>query len=313
MIGHYWTLRPHVLGRMAAGHAPSARLFSAGVADRRHGTVSVTGLLSVPPGARRCLVVVHGLGGDATSVYAVSAARAAAAAGLACLRLELRGANKSGEDLYSAALTADLEAAIKSPELGSFDELIIIGYSLGGHLVLRFATEPDRSLDRVRGVAAICPPIDLDLGATAFDRTRTLPYRRHILSGLHAMASALARRGRLPLPLHEALSIDRIRAWDERIVAPRFGYASAEAYYAEASVAPHLGSLRVPALLVAAVHDPIVPSETVRAGLARSPGAPIDVRWIEGGGHVGFPATLDLGQATERGLGPQVIAWLTTC
>jgi hypothetical protein len=36
----------------------------------------------------------------------------------------------------------------------------------------------------------------------------------------------------------------------------------------------------------------------------------LDVRWLERGGHVGFPGALDLGQAAPLGLAPQVLRWL---
>ena len=136
-------------------------------------------------------------------------------------------------------------------------------------------------------------------------------YRRHVLSGLKAMYAAVVRRrpgGALP-SLAVARAIDRIRAWDDCIVAPRFGFRSAEHYYAEVSVAHRLACLVRPALLVAATFDPMIPPETVRPALAGEH-ALLDVRWIHEGGHVGFPASFDLGLGGETGLEPQVVRWL---
>jgi predicted alpha/beta-fold hydrolase len=67
----------------------------------------------------------------------------------------------------------------------------------------------------------------------------------------------------------------------------------------------------VPALLVLAEHDPMVPAQTVRPALAGA-SALLDVRWHTRGGHVGFPADLDLGQRAPLGLPSQVRSWLTT-
>jgi predicted alpha/beta-fold hydrolase len=75
-------------------------------------------------------------------------------------------------------------------------------------------------------------------------------------------------------------------------------------------VAPRLHSLRVPSLVVASRHDPLVPAETVRPALeAASPA--LSVSWVEAGGHVYFPKTLDLGQAGPLGLEAQVVSWLS--
>ena len=59
------------------------------------------------------VIIVHGLGGSATSYYARKAAVAAAEAGLDSLRLNLRGADRGGGDYYHAGLIEDLAAAIR--------------------------------------------------------------------------------------------------------------------------------------------------------------------------------------------------------
>lgn len=310
MLGHYWTLRPFLAARLRAPEPPPSRAFGVVVPDERHGSIVLRGLHACPPGARGCVVIVHGLGGDSSSNYAVEAARSAHAMGLASLRLELRGADGSGHDVYHAAISGDVRAALASPELAAFERLYLLGYSLGGHVALRTTTEGSLLDARVRAAAAVCPPIDLELGARAFDGPSSYPYRRHVLASLVPLAHALERRGRLPCTLADAARVTRIRDWDRLVVAPRFGHASVEAYYAEASVAPRLSELARPSLVVAAERDPMVPSRVVRAGLAQSKSALLEVRWIDRGGHVGFPAGLDLGEAAPAGLAPQVLAWL---
>ena len=66
-----------------------------------------------------------------------------------------------------AGLTADLEAAIRSPALEGYEHILLLGYSLGGHIALRYACS--RPNERVRAVAAICSPLDLDRGARHLD------------------------------------------------------------------------------------------------------------------------------------------------
>lgn len=312
--GHYWTIAPVLVH--AARHAlrPRAEVgsapWSASVPDAKFGRARLSGVLHEPPGgaAEGLVIIVHGLGGDLGSHYTVTAARAAAAAGFASLRLNLRGAGGSGEAFYHAGFTDDIHAAIASPELARYERLYLVGYSLGGHLALRSATEP---LDgRVRAVVAVCAPIDLHGGARAIDEPQRFAYRRFVLDALHAHYAAVARRHPLPIPADEARRIHKIREWDERIVAPWFGFDSADHYYAEAGVAPRLQGLALPALIVAAEHDPMIPGSTVRPTLDRLR-APVEVRWIDHGGHVGFPASAHLGLPGPPGLEPQIMAWLT--
>jgi hypothetical protein len=227
---------------------------------------------------------------------------------LDCLRLNLRGADRSGEDYYHAGLTADLEAALASRSLAGYGEILLLGYSLGGHLVLRYATgTPDK---RVRAAAAVCAPVDLDRCCAAIDQPGMWLYRRYLLAGLSRIYARVAERRPVPTPVSVARRIRTLRAWDDAVVAPRHGFASAEDYYAKASVGPRLGDLKVPSLLVVAAHDPMVPWHTLRPWVEGA-SARLAVRKVDDGGHVGFPARLDLGERAPLGLEHQVESWLT--
>ena len=61
-------------------------------------------------------------------------------------------ADGRGEDFYHAGLTVDLEAAIASPELARYQRILILGYSLGGHVVLRYAANPNGSVADIAAV-----------------------------------------------------------------------------------------------------------------------------------------------------------------
>ena len=60
------------------------------------------------------------------------------------MRFNMRGADRSGEDVYHAGTTEDLRAMLRSPALARFRRIHVIGFSLGGHILIRWATEPDR-------------------------------------------------------------------------------------------------------------------------------------------------------------------------
>jgi predicted alpha/beta-fold hydrolase len=112
----------------------------------------------------------------------------------------------------------------------------------------------------------------------------------------------------VPIPLSEARRIRSQREFDDRIVAVRHGFAGVEDYYRRASVGPLLDRLRVPALMVVAEDDPIVPAASLRRYLDPPPPA-LTPRWTKGG-HVAFPARLDLGEPAPPGLESQVVSWL---
>jgi len=307
VAGHLWTVVPALLSRIKAPAQPAARAFRTVCVDPDVGPVYLTGLLSEVGGSETIVLIVHGLSGNALSPYCASAANAAAQAGFSSLRLSLRGADYSGEDILHGGITGDLWAALAAPEIARYRRILLLGYSVGGHIVLRAAIEP---LDvRVLAAAAICPPLDLNRATIAFDHPARRPYRRHIFRGLNRAYAAAAARGRVKVPPALVARARSCRERDSLTVVARFGFRSAEDYYERESVAPRLHRLQIPSLVVASRHDPLVPADTVIPALADASRA-LSAKWVEAGGHVYFPRTLSLGQPGPLGLEPQVINWL---
>ncbi len=283
MRGHLWTVVPNLVDRVIVPEA-RGRAWSTGVADKRFGTITITGRLDTLPGAKDLVIIVHGMGSSARASSVVRSANAARRSGLSVLRLNLRGAMQSGEDIYNAGLVADLEAAVASPELKGYRNLYVLGLSLGGHMVMRYALHPG---PRVRAVAAICSPLDLAASRRHIDSARQAFYRNHLLSGLKSGASAVESHRGVRLAKTRLHKIRTIGQWDEEVVAPRFGFRDVADYYEKASVGPHLNQLAVPSLLLFSSGDPMVRPDDVRPSLAGLP-SHSKVRWL-GGGHVFFP------------------------
>ena len=317
LAAHVQKIAPRLRHALRPQQAPPAAAWCLTVDDPVAGAVRLSGRFTgldeawgwAPGTPRRAVLVVHGLGGSSDSVYARRAAATAAAEGLASLRIDLRGSDRRGEDYYHAGLSGDLHAALASPELAGFDELYAVGYSLGGHIVLRMATE---SADpRLKAVAAVCPPLALAVSAEHIDRRSSAVYRTYLLGGMKDIYAEVAARRDVPCPLPEARRIRFLREWDERVVAPRHGFAGVDDYYQRASVAPRIGELKVPALIVGSDDDPMVPAAAVRPFLAE--GDPmLTFRWLATGGHLGAYRTVDLGLGFHPGLGleRQLYRWL---
>ncbi|HET6585071.1 MAG TPA: alpha/beta fold hydrolase, partial [Nannocystaceae bacterium] len=258
--GHLWTIAPELRDRVRPLHAPASEPWSVVVEDARVGAVRLGGRVRHEPDAQTLLLVVHGLGGSSESPYVRRAAVAAGVLGWSCLRIDLRGADGRGEDVYHAGLWEDLVAGLAERSLARYSRVAVLGFSLGGHVTMRLAlagADP-----RVTAVAAVCAPLDLGASATAFDRRRVWLYRSHVLRALKATVRAVAsRRGSdLGWDLPAIMGVRKIREWDARVVVPRHGFADVDDYYARASAAPRLGELAIPALYIGARHDPMVPA-----------------------------------------------------
>jgi len=310
--GKFWTVAPAAASYFRPPSAPPHEPFRLAVEDPTVGRLVLSGALHAPPAARTLLVALHGLGGSAESSYMRQFATAAVGAGYACLRLNHRGAERAAQDYYHAGLTVDVESVLAAEELARFDHLAVVGFSLGGHVALRYAAERPAATDpRLVSVAAVCAPLDLERGATALDAPAAWLYRRYILPGLQEHLDAVERLRPVPVDRVRRARVRGIREWDDLVVAPRWGFASAEDYYARASVAPILDRIALPAWIVESENDPMVPAWTLQSALARvSPTT--EVTWTPRGGHVGMPADLDLGRPGPRGLHSQLLAWITS-
>lgn len=306
VIGHAWTIAPALRHMVVFESGPSAQEIRVEVQDKTMGRVGLTSQLRKREG-KTLAVLVHGLGGSPDSHYMVEAARDLDAAGLSVLRVALRGADRSGDDFYHAGLREDLDAILAAPELEEFARILVIGFSLGGHMVLRWALDPTD--ERVRAVAAVGSPLDLDAGATAIDSPSKALYRRHVLRGLKDIYGSVARRRPVPTPAGRVDQVRSLREYDRLTVVPRHGFSSVDAYYETQSVGPQLGGLSLPALYVGSRNDPMIPLETVKPALSAAPADKLTVRMSGRGGHVAFPRDLDLGFEGGEGLTRQLLGF----
>lgn len=308
LSGHLWTIAPTLRHRFRPRVAPAAEDWSTVLEDEVVGAVRLNGRYRAHPGADTLVILLHGLGGHAESAYLVDAAIAVERAGRSCLRLCLRGSAGSGEDIYHSGLTADVHAALKHPKFAAYKNIWMMGFSLGGHVALKVATE-DFCDPRVRAVAAVCPPLDLGAVQAWLDAPARKVYREYILRELRTIYAQVDARGRAPTPSKEVRRARTLRDWDSMTVVPRFGFRDAQDYYDSMSVGTRLQELRIPSLLIASQNDPMIPGRQIPALMADLP-ANLEIYHLNQGGHVFFPPTLDIGLGQDTGVAAQALDWL---
>ncbi|HEX7663661.1 MAG TPA: alpha/beta fold hydrolase [Polyangiaceae bacterium] len=248
---------------------------------------------------KTAVVLVHGVGGDVSSKYVVRAAVALHRAGMHAIRLNLRGAGEgihTSSSLYHAGLTVDLRKTIDYLlQKEKVTDVALVGFSLGGNVTLKLAGEWGADYpERVRAMCAISPPLDLVTTGASLERKRSYPYRRYVLDKLKETGETFAQL----YPEKAKYDVSRlkkakvIREYDELVVAPMHGFASARDYYTKQSSGPWLPKIRVPTLLVHAEDDPMIPPHTMKPSLEHVSPA-VTVEWTKLGGHVGFFGSFD--------------------
>lgn len=294
--GDLQTLRNSIVGPPRQGASPVAGAAERLWLDLDDGTGDALAVLLERPAVARpgqpWLVLVHGLGGDETSRYMQASAHHWLARGHVVVRVNLRGAGPSRERCrfqYHAGRTGDLHAALvalagQCPEAVGAG-VVLVGYSLGGNLVLKFAGEAPRGLPLL-AVASVSAPIDLAEAAFRLMAPRNRFYHWHMMRKLRREATA---------PGAEIEEREREAVWaarslyefDDRFVAARAGFANADDYYAGCSALPSLGAVEVPTLALHALDDPWIPA---RPYLEGNWDGRVRAVLATGGGHVGFHA-----------------------
>ena len=186
--------------------------------------------------------------------------------------------------------------------------VILVGYSLGGSVLLKFLAESSArsrkgsmgdapragEVDaltsdlRILGAVTISAPLDLAATSKCLGQPSRWFYQQYLLRRMRKQA------------LHEQADVseDERRAvrgaksiweFDERFTAPRCGFETVDDYYMSNSAGSKLSKIRVPTLLIFARDDPFIPADQY-----------LSVDWqslpqlhpliTETGGHCGFQA-----------------------
>lgn len=235
------------------------------------------------------LVLLHGLEGSAEAGYFASLAQDALLRGFGVHRTNLRtcgGTEDLCETMYHSGLTSDTRHLLQQLQSRRVGPVFLAGFSLGGNVVLKLAGELG-STDLLAGVCAVSTPIDLAMSVKALDRLSNRIYARRFLKRLKAR---VARKSVLSPHLYTGdglASVDSIWDFDDRFTAPLFGFGTAANYYETQSAKGFLDRIRVPALVIAAKDDPLVPFTMYDHPAFRTNPA-LTLLAIENGGHLGF-------------------------
>ena len=246
---------------------------------------------------RLTVILLHGLEGSSNSQYVIGNANKLWAAGMNVVRMNMRncgGTEHLSPTLYHSGLSGDVSAVMEHFVLTrGLRQVAIVGYSMGGNLVLKLVGELGAAAPaELRCAVGVSPAVDLGPSAAALHRPQNRLYERRFLR-------ALLRRFRkkvLIFPhvfdVSRSVGIGSLRDFDDRITALYSGFSGAEDYYFRAAAARVVHRIAIPTLILHALDDPFVhiTPETCRAIAANPSITMIDTAH---GGHCAFLARPD--------------------
>ena len=214
------------------------------------------------PARRLTLVLVHGLEGSSESRYILGVAARAWDAGCNVIRMNMRncgGSESLTPTLYHSGLSGDVGAVVRHyAESFGLERVALVGYSMGGNMVLKLAGEWG-SGPPLFAVAAVCPAIDLAPGADALHEPLNRAYEWRFLKGLKARYARKVEQcpGIYASP-REIGPIRSIRQFDNKIVARYWDFNDADDYYHRAASARVVDRIATPTLILSAQDDPFI-------------------------------------------------------
>lgn len=246
----------------------------------------------VANGALRLAVIAHGLEGNSQRAYVRGMVKALARNGWDAVVWNARGCsgvpNRRLRFTHSGA-TEDLHTVIVHlTATRAYAELVLIGFSLGGNLTLKYLGERHRELHpRIKKAVAFSVPCDLASGSLQLARPTNQIYMRHFLLSLRQKIRAKMKLMPGRINDRDYGKLSTFKDFDDRYTAPIHGFADAEDYWRRCSCRPVLGNISIPTLLINARNDPFLAATCYPVAEAEA-NPNLHLEMPASGGHVGF-------------------------
>ena len=242
--------------------------------------------------SQKLVIVLSGLEGNSQKRYMRGAMSLFSKNGYHVVALNHRSC--SGEDnrllgTYHTGFTTDLRFLVERlTQEKKYDEIILVGYSLGGNVVLKYAGEESAYINpTIKKVIGISVPTELGTSSKFFERYYNYVYMQKFFLTLKPKAKVKAQKFPGAFNLQKVLAAKAFTDFDEHFTAPTHGFKNAIDYYTQSSSLPYLEKINIPTLLIIAKDDTFVSPESYPIELA-SKSKSFHFISPETGGHCGF-------------------------
>ncbi len=243
-------------------------------------------------GSKSLVLLIHGLEGSSQSNYMITTSNYLNKKGFDTVCMNLRGC--SGEDnlllgTYHSGKTDDVDFIIKYLNKNySYDEIILVGFSLGGNLTLKYLGEFSDIPSQVKGGVAVSVPVDLTSSQAELNKLKNKIYLNEFLKTMKL--KLLKKAEKFPdFKLNKELlfKASKFRHLEKQYTVPVFGFESSEDYWQKASSKPFIPEIKVPTLLINALNDSFLSKECFPTKEAKNM-KNFYLLTPNYGGHVGF-------------------------
>ena len=256
-------------------------------------------------GSETLILLIHGLEGSSASKYIVSNTNHLNNKGLDTVCFNLRGC--SGEDnllltTYHSGKTEDVDFVVNHLlENYNYKNIVIVGFSLGGNLTLKYLGEKGDYLPPiVKGGIAASVPIDIGSAEKEMDKLKNKFYMEVFFKTMKN--KVLEKAHKFPeykLDKDKLFKATKFKHLEHLYTVPVFGFKNPEDYWEKASSKPYLANIKRPTLLINSKDDTFLSKECYPYEEAESSNF-FYFEETKYGGHCGFMSSFK----------PQENSWL---
>lgn len=245
-------------------------------------------------GSNKLVILSHGLEGNSGSSYILRMAKHMNENNYDVLAWNYRGC--SGEMnkqfiTYHSGFTQDLHEVLQHVVTNKkhYKEIVLIGFSLGGNVTLKYLGEQQKNLfPQIQKAVVFSVPCDLKSGAEKLAKPISKIYMQRFLDSFEPKFREKNKLFPNRLKLDNYHKIKDFFAFDNTFTAPMYGFKDVYDYYEKASSKPYIQHITCKTLIINAQNDPFLGKGCYPVKEAEA-SKNVFLEIPRNGGHVGFP------------------------
>ncbi len=239
---------------------------------------------------KRLVILSHGLEGSSSSQYIIAMSNLMSQNEFDVCALNYRscsGEMNRTKTMYHSGFTEDLHMIVSTLSK-EYDEIFLIGYSLGGNMNIKYTTDAVYTLDnKIKGVISVSAPIDLAGSSKRISSWYNYQYQYNFLQTLKAKMVIKAKMHPEIIHVDDLKKVKTLIDFDEYYTGPLHGFGGAQSYYDNCNALQFLDNVTVPTLLISSEDDPFLTESCIPKEMAKKH-KDIYLLATKYGGHVGF-------------------------
>lgn len=243
--------------------------------------------------SKTAVIILHGLEGSSTRPYMQGIASMANQQGWDAFAVNHRGCSGEQNRListYHSGKTEDLHWVVEHIiAKNKYDSILIVGFSLGGNMVLKYAGEDEFTKSNIiKAYAAVSVPCCLAGAAKQLANGFNFVYMKRFMKSLKQ--KVLDKKEQFPNSFIDVDAVAMAKTFadfDDLYTAPAHGFKSADDYWEKCSSKQFLSTINQPTLLINALDDTFLDDGSYPYNEAKE-NSTLFLETPKFGGHVGF-------------------------